>query len=54
MLLMKSKYDLKGDIMTVLQLILLASHGLLGLLMYKTGFADGLVEGRIKSFQEQR
>jgi phosphotransacetylase len=40
--------------MTVLQLILLASHGLLGLLMYKTGFADGLVEGRIKSFQEQR
>jgi hypothetical protein len=42
---------LKGDKMTVLHLILLASHGLLALLMYKTGFYDGQVEGRIEQFQ---
>jgi hypothetical protein len=37
--------------MTVLHLILLASHGLLAALMYKTGFHDGQVEGRIEQFQ---
>jgi len=37
--------------MTVLQLILLASHGLIALLMYKTGYHDGQVEGRIEEFQ---
>jgi hypothetical protein len=40
--------------MTVLQLILLAAFGLVGVLAYKTGFNDGQIEGRIQSFQEQR
>jgi hypothetical protein len=44
-------YLTKGDNMTVLQLILLATHGLVGLIMYKTGFNDGQVEGRIDEFQ---
>jgi hypothetical protein len=43
---------LKGDEMTILHLILLASHGLLAVLMYKTGFHDGQVEGRIEQFQK--
>jgi len=38
--------------MSILQLILLASHGLIGLLMYKTGFNDGQIEGRIEQFQK--
>jgi hypothetical protein len=38
--------------MTVLHLMLLASHGLLAVLMYKTGFHDGQVEGRIEQFQK--
>jgi hypothetical protein len=37
--------------MTILHLILLASHGLVAVLMYKTGFHDGQVEGRIDEFQ---
>jgi len=40
--------------MTILQLILLAAFGFIGLVSYKTGFNDGKVEGRIESFQEQR
>jgi hypothetical protein len=40
--------------MTVLQLILLVSFALFGAIMYKAGFNDGQVEGRIQSFQEQR
>jgi hypothetical protein len=40
--------------MTVLQLILLATHGLIGLLMYKTGHHDGKIEGRIEQFQANR
>ena len=45
-------YLTKGEEMTVLQLILLGTHGLLGLLMYKTGFHDGQIEGRIEQFQK--
>jgi hypothetical protein len=37
--------------MTVLHMILLASHLLVAVLMYKTGFHDGQVEGRIDEFQ---
>ena len=40
--------------MTVLQLILLATHGLIGVLMYKMGHHDGQVEGRIEQFQANR
>lgn len=40
--------------MTVLQLMLLVGFGLVGLVCYKTGFNDGVIEGRIESFQEQR
>jgi hypothetical protein len=40
--------------MTVLHLILLASFGIFGLLMYKTGYHDGQVEGRIEQFQANR
>jgi len=43
-----------GAKMTVLQLILLATHGLIGLFMYKTGYHDGQVEGRIEQFQANR
>jgi len=43
-----------GAKMTVLQLILLATHGLIGLLMYKTGYHDGQIEGRIEQFQANR
>ena len=38
--------------MTVLQLILLGTHILIGVLMYKTGFHDGQIEGRIEQFQK--
>jgi hypothetical protein len=50
--LLTAEIRLKGDKMTVLHLILLASHGLLALLMYKTGFHDGQIEGRIEQFQK--
>jgi hypothetical protein len=39
--------------MTVLQLILLAAFGLVGVLAYKTGFNDGQIEGRIEQFQRE-
>jgi hypothetical protein len=51
MVLVTAEIRLKGDKMTVLHLILLASHGLLALLMYKTGKHDGQIEGRIEQFQ---
>jgi hypothetical protein len=51
MVLSTAEIRLKGDEMTVLHLILLASHGLLALLMYKTGKHDGEIEGRIEQFQ---
>jgi len=44
-------YLTKGDNMTVLQLILLGTHLLVGVLMYKTGKHDGQIEGRIEQFQ---
>jgi hypothetical protein len=50
--LLTTETRLKGEEMTVLQLILLGTHGLLGLLMYKTGFHDGQIEGRIEQFQK--
>jgi hypothetical protein len=50
--LLTAEIRLKGDEMTILHLILLASHALLALLMYKTGFHDGQVEGRIEQFQK--
>ena len=37
--------------MTILQLILLGTHGLIGILMYKMGKHDGQIEGRIEQFQ---
>ena len=37
-----------------MQLILLATHGLIGVLMYKMGHHDGQVEGRIEQFQANR
>jgi hypothetical protein len=37
--------------MTVLQLIFLGTHGLIGVLMYKMGKHDGQIEGRIEQFQ---
>lgn len=40
--------------MTVLQLILLVGFGVFGLIMYKAGFNDGQVEGRIEQFQANR
>ena len=45
---------LEGLIMTVLQLMLLLGFGLVALVFYKTGYNDGVIEGRIESFQEQR
>ena len=50
--LLTTETRLKGDNMTVLQLILLGSHILVGVLMYKTGFYDGQIEGRIEQFQK--
>jgi hypothetical protein len=49
--LLTAEIRLKGDEMTILHLMLLASHGLLALLMYKTGKHDGQIEGRIEQFQ---
>ena len=40
--------------MTILQLILLVSFGVFGLIMYKAGFNDGIIEGRIEQFQAKR
>ena len=39
--------------MTVLQLILLGTHILIGVLMYKTGFDDGKIEGGIQEAQRR-
>jgi hypothetical protein len=37
--------------MTVLQLILLASHGLVAVIFYTHGKNEGKIEGRIEEFQ---
>jgi hypothetical protein len=37
--------------MTILQLILLASHGLIALIFYTHGKNEGKIEGRIEEFQ---
>jgi hypothetical protein len=38
-------------IMSALQLILLASHGLIALIFYTHGKNEGKIEGRIEEFQ---
>jgi hypothetical protein len=37
--------------MSILQLILLASHGLIALIFYTHGKNEGKIEGRIEEFQ---
>ena len=38
-------------IMTILQLILLATHGLVAVIFYTHGKQEGKIEGRIEEFQ---